>query len=60
MFPGFCGAPGFAGWLAMVLLWVGVIAAVVWGIARLFPQRPAASPGGAPARERDGSTVGRP
>jgi hypothetical protein len=39
MFPSFCGAMGAAGWLVMLLVWGVLIAAVVWGIARLFPDR---------------------
>lgn len=40
MFPNFCGAMGFAGWLVMLLVWTGLIALVVWAITRLFPDRP--------------------
>jgi Flp pilus assembly protein TadB len=43
VFPSFCGGTGVAGWLVMLLLWGGLIAAVLWGIAWLSPQRPAAS-----------------
>ncbi|GAA0466876.1 hypothetical protein Aca07nite_71830 [Actinoplanes capillaceus] len=39
MFSSFCGAMGLAGWLVMLLFWVALIAAVVWGITRLFPDR---------------------
>lgn len=39
MFPNFCGAIGFAGWLVMLLVWTGLIALVVWAITRLFPDR---------------------
>ena len=39
MFPTFCGAMGFAWWLIMLLVWAGLIAAAVWGIAQLFPDR---------------------
>jgi hypothetical protein len=38
MFPGFCGALGPLGWVAMALLWTGLIALVVWAISRLFPE----------------------
>jgi hypothetical protein len=41
MFPTFCGAMGPAGWASMLLVWVGLVALTVWGIARLFPDRPA-------------------
>ncbi|HET8661691.1 MAG TPA: hypothetical protein VFM55_22190 [Micromonosporaceae bacterium] len=39
MFPSFCGAMGFAGWLFMLVFWAGLVALVVWGVARLFPDR---------------------
>ena len=39
MFPTFCGPMGVTGWLLMLLFWAGLIALVVWGIARLFPDR---------------------
>jgi hypothetical protein len=41
MFPSFCGAMGVAGWLVMLLVWGALIAAAVWGITRLFPDRTA-------------------
>jgi len=43
MFPNFCGAMGFTGWLVMLVSWTGLVALVVWGITRLFPgpSRPA-------------------
>jgi hypothetical protein len=41
MFLDICGATGIAGWLLMLLLWAGLVALAVWGIARLFPDRPA-------------------
>ena len=44
MFPNFCGPMGFAGWLVMLLVWTAVIALVVWGITRLFPDRPHPAP----------------
>jgi hypothetical protein len=37
MVPSFCGAMGVAGWVVMLLVWGVLIAAVVWGITRLFP-----------------------
>lgn len=40
MFPNFCGSMGLLGWLVMLLVWGGLIALVVWGIALLFPDRP--------------------
>jgi hypothetical protein len=35
---------GLTGWLVMAAVWTGLIALVVWAIARLFPQRSAAVP----------------
>ena len=40
MFPNLCAAMGFASWLVILLVWTGLIALVVWGITRLFPDRP--------------------
>jgi hypothetical protein len=37
VFSGLCGPMGFTGWLVMVAVWTGLIALVVWTIARLFP-----------------------
>lgn len=39
MLPTFCGPMGIAGWQLMLLIWAGLIALVVWGVARLFPCR---------------------
>ncbi len=39
------GGMGVTGWLLMTVVWVALIAAIVWAVARLFPSR------------RDGSTV---
>lgn len=44
MFPNFCSAMGFAGWLVMLLVWTGLIGLVVWAITRLFPDRPRSAP----------------
>jgi len=44
MFPNFCGAMGFAGWLIMLLVWTALIALMVWGITRLFPDPPRPAP----------------
>jgi hypothetical protein len=44
MFPNFCGAMGFAGWLVMLVVWTGVVALVVWTITRLLPDRPTPAP----------------
>ena len=52
MFPVYCGAMGFAGWLVMLLVWAALVGLVVWGIARLFPDRPRVG-GSADARGRN-------
>ena len=59
MFPSFCGAMGVAGWLVMLLVWAALIAAVVWGITRLFPDRPDATVP-TPPRQRHGADVEPP
>ena len=51
MVPSFCGAMGFAGWIAMLAIWAAMVALVVWGIARLFPDQPDSSKASMPARE---------
>lgn len=28
------------GWLVMVVVWVGILALVVWGLGKLFPAQP--------------------
>ena len=56
MFSGLCGPMGVTGWLVMAALWTGLIALVVWAIARLFPQGP--SP--APPSEDSQESVARP
>jgi hypothetical protein len=30
---------GVVGWVCVVLLWAALVAVVVWGITRLFPER---------------------
>lgn len=35
---GWCGGMGAGGWLLMGLLWAGVLAVVIWAVARLFPR----------------------
>ncbi len=37
MFPSFCTSLGFAAWVLMITIWAAAVAAVVWGVARLFP-----------------------
>lgn len=37
MFGAWCSGMGVGGWVVMIGLWVGLIAAAVWGIARLLP-----------------------
>ncbi|WP_024288373.1 hypothetical protein [Cellulomonas sp. KRMCY2] len=36
-----CTQTGAGGWLSMVVLWVAVVALIVWGVGRLFPAQPA-------------------
>ena len=59
MVSSFCGAMGVAGWLIMLLAWAALIAAVVWGIARLFPDRADATVP-APPRQRHGEDAEAP
>jgi hypothetical protein len=42
-----CGPMGLTGWVVTWTVWTGLIALVVWTIARLFPER--AAPGPPPA-----------
>ncbi len=44
MFSGLCGPMGLTGWIIMAVVWTGLIAVVVWAIARLFPERPTSPP----------------
>lgn len=45
MFPSYCTSLGFAAWVLMLLIWAAVVAAVVWGVTRLFPStRPRPDP----------------
>ncbi|MFI7544825.1 hypothetical protein [Actinoplanes sp. NPDC049599] len=59
MVPSFCGAMGLAGWLVMLLVWTALIAAVVWGITRLFPDRKQAT-APTPPRRREREDVEPP
>ncbi|HET9139696.1 hypothetical protein [Actinophytocola sp.] len=59
MFPSFCGAMGLAGWLITLLVWVALIATVVWGITRLFPDRNEAT-AQVQARRRPGEDAAPP
>lgn len=34
-----CAQTGASGWLAMTVVWIGVVALVVWAVGRLFPVR---------------------
>ena len=43
MWSGVCGAMSVAGWVIMAALWMALIAAVLWGITRLFPAPPRVS-----------------
>lgn len=40
---------GVAGWFLMTVLWVALIAAIIWAVASLFPSR---GPGGPASAER--------
>jgi putative membrane protein len=39
MFNGFHNGMGAGGWVLMVLLWVVIVALIVWVVARLLPTR---------------------
>ena len=39
MMDGWYDGMGVAGWLLMTLFWGGLIAAIVWAVASLFPAR---------------------
>ncbi|MEU7872201.1 hypothetical protein [Dactylosporangium sp. NPDC049140] len=61
MFPAYCSALGLTGWLLMLGLWVAVVALVVWGVTRLFPDRRRTGPPPSPAAdERSHQPVSRP
>lgn len=49
MMDGWDNGMGVFGWTIMVLLWVGLVALIVWAVANLFPGR---SGGGDSAPER--------
>lgn len=38
---GYGGGMGWGGWVGMILVWVVLIALVVWAVTRLLPARPA-------------------
>ncbi|WP_432825995.1 hypothetical protein [Dactylosporangium sp. CA-092794] len=52
MIPAYCSALGLAGWLLMLAFWVAVVALVVWGVTRLFPDRPRTGPPPPPADDQ--------
>ncbi len=39
MFDGFHSGMGAGGWILMSLFWVGLLAVIVWAIARIVPSR---------------------
>lgn len=39
MMDGWDGGMGAAGWIVMMLFWVGLVAVIVWAVANLFPSR---------------------
>ncbi len=39
MFDGFYGGMGAGWWILMPLLWVALLAVVVWAVARIVPRR---------------------
>lgn len=58
MFSNLRGLAGPAGWLLIPLVWTGMLALVVWGITRLFPDR--AGRRVSPRRDTADSSAGRP
>ncbi len=34
-----CAQAGAVGWLATIVVWVAIVALVVWGLGRMFPVR---------------------
>lgn len=36
-----CNQMGAGDWLSMIVLWVAIVALIVWGVSRLFPAQPA-------------------
>ena len=53
MFPGHCCVMGFTDWLIMLLLWAALLVMVIWGIRRLFPDRPRPANSTLPGRGKD-------
>lgn len=45
MFNGINGGMGAGGWVLMALLWIAVLALIVWVVARLLPARGDRDPG---------------
>lgn len=52
MMDGWDGGMGAAGWIVMMLFWVGLVAVIVWAVANLFPSR-AARDDGVPERPEE-------
>jgi putative membrane protein len=52
MMDGWDGGMGAAGWIVMMLFWVGLVAVIVWAVANLFPSR-AGRAGGVPERPEE-------
>jgi putative membrane protein len=46
------GGMGGAGWFLMTVFWVGLIAAIIWAVANLFPRRTSSEPGSVERSER--------
>ena len=56
MLPTYCGAMGYVGWLVMLLVWTVLVSLAIWGITRLFPDRPRLHDPDTP-RDRHGEDV---
>jgi putative membrane protein len=54
MMDGWYGGMGTGDWILMTLLWVVLVAAIVWAAAQLFPGRPGRAEG---ARDEDAEEI---